>query len=94
MEHVTDELDTHRVGELKEAIRPASLRRFADDWEVPDSNAIRAVLKLAKLTGGEAARRVGIHDSRTVRRWTGGETAIPYAAWALLCEIAGLGKIW
>lgn len=89
-----DEFEQRRAELLKQAIRPESLRRFADGWEPPDSNAVRAVLSLAKLTGGAAAKKVGIHDSRTVRRWTGGETAIPYAAWALLCEIAGLGKIW
>jgi hypothetical protein len=79
---------------LKKAINPASLRPYTEGWEQPDSQAVRAVLKIANLTGGGAAKLTGIADSRTVRRWTGGETAIPYAAWALLCEVAGLGKIW
>jgi len=79
---------------LKKAIKAESLRPFGEDWEQPDATAVRAVLKLANLTGGGAARRLGISDSRTVRRWTGGDSNISYAAWALLCEIAGLGKIW
>jgi hypothetical protein len=29
-----------------------------------------------------------------VRRWIGEAAAIPYAAWALLCEFAGLGCVW
>jgi hypothetical protein len=29
-----------------------------------------------------------------VRRWIGGDSAIPYAAWALLCDFGNLGQIW
>ncbi|MBL3921631.1 transcriptional regulator, partial [Bacteroides thetaiotaomicron] len=28
------------------------------------------------------------------RRWVGGDTPIPFSAWAILVEYAGLGKIW
>jgi hypothetical protein len=31
---------------------------------------------------------------RTIRRYTGGDVPIPYASWAILCEAAGLGRIW
>ena len=31
---------------------------------------------------------------RTIRRWIGEDTPIPYAAWAILCDQAGLGVIW
>jgi|GEM_PF-4430255 hypothetical protein len=42
-------------------------------------------------SGIQKARTSG---SRTIRKWIGEESEIPYAAWALLCEIAGLGIIW
>ena len=82
------------VKALKAAIRKANLQPFADGWEQPDSEQVRAILKLAGLTGGEAAKLVGLSDGRTVRRWTGGDSLIPYAAWAILCDKAGYGKIW
>ncbi len=68
----------------------------AEKWERPTGEEIREVLRLAELTGGGAARKVGLGQKgdRTVRRWIGEETHIPYAAWALLCDMAGLGKIW
>ncbi|EGQ8544937.1 transcriptional regulator [Vibrio parahaemolyticus] len=70
--------------------------RPAEKWERPTGEEIREVLRLAELTGGGAARKVGLGQKgdRTVRRWIGEETHIPYAAWALLCDMAGLGKIW
>lgn len=51
---------------------------------------------MAGFTGAEAARYLGLGDGggRTVRRWTSGETSIPYAAWSLLCDAAGTGAIW
>ena len=41
----------------------------------------------------DLARLLGVSD-RTVRRWIGGDSAIPYAAWALLCDFGNLGQIW
>lgn len=52
------------------------------------------MLSMAGLTGGDAAKLLGISDGRTIRRWTGGDSPIPFAAWAILCEAAGLGMIW
>ena len=51
---------------------------------------------LAGLTGGKAAKVLGLgpKGDRTIRRWVGEDTPIPYAAWALLCDYAGLGLIW
>ena len=37
---------------------------------------------------------LGAKGDRTVRRWIGEDSAIPYAAWALLCDFAGQGCIW
>ncbi|WP_409518814.1 hypothetical protein [Paraburkholderia sp. LEh10] len=31
---------------------------------------------------------------RGIRRYTGGEAPIPYPSWALLCDVAGLERIW
>ena len=70
--------------------------RPAEKWTRPNQEEIREVLRLANLTGSAAGRKLGLGKGgdRTVRRWIGEETAIPYAAWGLLCEMAGLGIIW
>lgn len=77
-------------------IRLDCLRPALDNWQQPTGEEVREVLKLAGMTGGQAAKFLGLGGGgdRTVRRWIGEETLIPYAAWALLCEIAGLGAIW
>lgn len=76
-----------------EAIRRECLAPFAL-WVTPTSDEIRQAMKLANLTGSQLAALVGIKNSRTIRRWTGGEIEIPYAAWAILCYKAGFGIIW
>lgn len=70
--------------------------RPADHWIPPSGEEIREALRLAGFTGGQAARVLGLgtKGDRTVRRWIGEQSAIPYAAWALLCDFAGLGAIW
>ena len=81
-----------------ECLRPAN-----DGWEAPTADEVRELLRIIaarrgipKFTGGMAARFLGLGDQgdRTLRRWTGGDTPIPYAAWALLCHEAGFGAIW
>ena len=76
-------------------IRPECLRP-ADVWTKPTGREVRAVLRLAGFTGGIAAKKIGLGErgDRTIRRWIGGESNIPYAAWALFCDYAGLGQIW
>lgn len=73
---------------------PASCLAPAKCWLQPEDEHIRELLKLADLTGSEAAAFLGISDARTVRRWTSGKSKIPYSSWALLCIVAGLGNIW
>lgn len=70
--------------------------RPAERWTQPSGEEIREVLHLAGFTGGQAARVLGLgtKGDRTVRRWIGEQSAIPYAAWAILCDFAGLGAIW
>lgn len=65
-------------------------------WAQPTTEEIREVLRLAQFTEAEAARALGINSGggRVMRRWVSKETDIPYAAWALLCNFAGLGEIW
>lgn len=68
----------------------------AVNWNRPTGEEIREVLRLAGFTGAKAAQELGLgpNGDRTVRRWVGEESDIPYAAWALLCDFAGLGIVW
>lgn len=79
-------------------IRPECLRPAHDFWVHPEPDEVREVLRLAELSGSKAAKLLGLGSgdtgSRTIRRYTGGEQKIPYAYWAILCEVAGLGRIW
>jgi hypothetical protein len=81
---------TNKVNIRTECLKPAF------EWLQPTGEEIQVVLKLAELSGSEAAITLGLGTGggRTVRRWTGGDNPIPYSAWALLCEMAGLGQIW
>lgn len=76
-------------------IRPECLQP-AEVWEQPSGDEVREVLRLSGFTGSQAAKKLGLKNrgDRTIRRWTGEETPIPYTAWALLCDYAGLGQIW
>lgn len=89
-------------------VRPVTLRPFPE-WEPPTPDEIRQVFVLAgerrglkRLTGAQVADLVGASStgagvgkgSRTVRKWVGGESRIPYGAWAILCAEAGFGFIW
>jgi hypothetical protein len=76
-------------------VRP-ECRQPAETWTPPTGEEIREVLRLAEFTGGKAAKMLGLgtKGDRTVRRWISEDTRIPYAAWALLCDCAGLGRIW
>lgn len=73
-----------------ECLRPAS------GWQRPSGDEIRTVLRLGGLTAAKTAELLGLGEGggRTVRRWIGEQSAIPYAAWALLCARANLGPIW
>jgi hypothetical protein len=75
-------------------IRAACLRPYSDEWERPTAEEVREILRRAGLSGAQAAKLVGVGDSRQVRRWTGGDAPISYSAWALLCDVAGIPKIW
>jgi len=82
-------------------IRPETLRP-ASAWEQPTKDEVRELIRLTGLTGAEVAALLGLtaqgnksgRGSRTVRRWTAGDTPIPYPAWAILAHQAGFGLIW
>lgn len=78
----------------EDTIRDVCLRPFDMGWEPPTGDEIRQVLKMAGLSGSQAARLTGVREGRTVRRWTGQDSEIPYSCWAILCHSAGLGIIW
>jgi DNA-binding XRE family transcriptional regulator len=66
----------------------------AESWARPTGQEISEVLRLTGLSGGQASKNLGLQNSRTIRKWIGEDSEIPYAAWALLCDLAGLGIIW
>lgn len=74
----------------------AECLRPAEHWAQPTGDEVREVLRLAGLSGGGAAKALGLGTGggRTVRRWISEDSPIPYAAWALLCHFACLGVIW
>ena len=72
-----------------DGVRPETLYKTDDGFLQPSADEVREVLRLAELTGAAAGVLTGV-NSRTVRKWSGGETAIPYAAWRLLCQYVGL----
>lgn len=86
---------THDHAQDHVCIRPGCLRP-AQCWTQATGSEIREVLRVAGLTGGGAAKVLGLgpKGDRTVRRWIGEETIIPYTAWAILCDLAGFGPIW
>ena len=68
----------------------------AERWAQPTGEEVREVLGLAGFSDSKAAKALGLgaKGDRTIRRWIGEDTPIPYAAWAILCDLAGLGVIW
>jgi hypothetical protein len=83
--------DVRKCGINQEALYP-----FADPrYRPPTPEDVRAVLRVLGWTGREAAKRLGLgkKGDRTVRRWTGGERKIPYAAWRFMLLAAHLVNI-
>ncbi|MCK9709844.1 transcriptional regulator [Pseudomonas syringae pv. syringae] len=78
-------------------IRPECFRP-APTWVQPTPDEVRELLLRIDpprgLKGADAARLLGIQTGRQIRRWTGGDTPIPYAAWAILADMAGVSRIW
>lgn len=72
--------------------------KSAANWVQPTPDEVREILLRIDppkgLKGAEAAKLLGIHSGRQIRRWTGGDAPIPYAAWAILADMAGIRRIW
>lgn len=77
-------------------IRPECLQPYSLDWPTPTGDEVAELLRLAGFSGSDAANALGLrkNGARTIRKWIGNESEIPFAAWALLCSFAGLGEIW
>jgi hypothetical protein len=80
---------------VQTSIRPECLQP-AVNWMEPTGAEIQEVIRLAGFSGRSAADFLGLADKsgRQLRRWISGDASIPYSAWALLCDAAGLGRIW
>lgn len=52
-----------------------------------DPARLKAFLVERQLSGAQAAALLDV-DARTIRRWTGGERSMPYAAWYCLVHRA------
>jgi hypothetical protein len=77
-------------------IRAECLLPADEGWERPRGAEVQEVVRRIGLSGRALARVLGLseHGGRQVRRWISGETPVPYIAWAILCDMAGLGTIW
>ncbi|NOH56172.1 helix-turn-helix domain-containing protein [Vibrio coralliilyticus] len=74
-------------------IRSETLLSYDAGWEQPLPDEIRNLIKVMNYSGADVGRLVGV-SSRTVRKWVGGESPIPFSAWAILVEQATGEKIW
>lgn len=83
--------DVRKCGINTEALFPAADVRYRP----PTPEDVRAVLRVLGWTGKAAATTLGLgkKGDRTVRRWTGGERSIPYAAWRFMLLAAKLADI-
>ncbi|EEJ5117673.1 TPA: hypothetical protein N2G45_002873 [Salmonella enterica] len=76
---------------LAKGLNPETLKP-SFEWTQATADDVRLMLSICELSGSQAGSLVGV-DGRTIRKWTGGDSSIPFAAWALFVEEAGLGKI-
>ena len=81
---ITKALESLEKGEKK---RPASWNEFDRGYQAPEPDELRETFK--PYTGSQVAQMLGLSDSRSVRRWIGGDVQIPYAAWRLFLILTG-----
>jgi hypothetical protein len=78
---------------IETTIRDGCFQPYGEKWLQPTADEVREILQLAELTGSRAGLLLGV-NGRQIRRWTGEDSQIPYAAWAILCDVAGFERIW
>ena len=77
---------------MLDGVRPEATLEYADpSYSRPLPTEIKSALSAARLSGAKAGRLLGVND-RTVRKWTGGEQKMPYAAWRLLLMYVTEGR--
>ncbi len=78
---MTEERGTYRV---KGRLRRETRLPFADpSYQPPTPSEIRTAMQLSGMTASQGGKVLGV-NSRTIRKWIGGESPIPYSAWRLL----------
>jgi hypothetical protein len=74
----------------------------ASKWQTPAPDEIQSIIQAVEKRSGivlgcqEVASLLGLEPDGhvVVAEWVDGSASIPYACWAVLCEMAGLGLIW
>ena len=69
--------------QYNQKVREETLLKYDEGWLVPTGDEMRQVKTMSGKTGAELAKMVGV-DGRTIRKWIGNETKIPYSAWRIL----------
>lgn len=81
--------ETRGTYEVEGRLRRETRLPFVDPhYSPPTQDEIRTALRLGGLTGSKAGDLLGV-SGRTIRKWTGGDQAIPYSAWRLLLQTIG-----
>lgn len=80
---MTEERATYKIDGRAEVRKEARLPYVSARFRAPTKDEFRSVTQTLRLSGAEVGRLLGVHG-RTVRKWIGGETEIPYSAWRLL----------
>jgi len=70
-------------------LRPQLLAIYAEEYQTPKPEEVKEVIRMIGLSGSDLAKKLGIKDSRTIRKWSGGESGIPYLAWRSMLYLAG-----
>lgn len=74
-------------------IRKETFLPYSNGWVTPTVEELKVLVRFSGLSGSQIGNTLGV-SSRTVRKWLGGESQIPYAAWALLVYILLEKEIW